>query len=304
MDRDHLNDINPYTIKCSYVNKDNCPPPGSLYEKRRVKWYELELILWGEGYIITEGKKLPASKGDLFFRHPGMEVQGVCPYYCYLVVFDILDRRSLYADPDCYNSSDMDNSPYEKFASEHFPDYDFPDVINLHQSPRFEILFRNIYEAYINNGRKNQFFLKTYLMQILMDAYMEWTRVKALQNPSRSKLLNYSKVMSVKKHIEANFTSRIKLDELAQIAGVSPNFLCKAFKDITNVNVIEFVNECRVNLAKKDLIETNKTIKEISFDCGFANDTYFYTIFKKKESISPAEYREKHRLNILIYGFT
>jgi len=42
-------------------------------------------------------------------------------------------------------------------------------------------------------------------------------------------------------------------------------------------------------------MDTNKCVKEILFDLGFENDTYFFTLFKKKEGLSPLEYRERHR---------
>ncbi|HEY5583518.1 MAG TPA: AraC family transcriptional regulator [Ruminiclostridium sp.] len=288
-----LNDIYPYVITCTNVNEKNCPPRGTLYEERRVKWYELELILWGEGYIITKDIKIPVKKGDLLFRTPGMKVQGIPPYYCYLIVFDLVyspQKVSSYAEPDCLNNI-LEVSDTSTCASE----YDLPDVMNFPQISRLEDLFRNVYQHYLNDSRESQFHLRTYLMQILMFTYTEWMKVRVLQNPSRSILTNYPKVMEVRRYIDNNLQNRIRLQELADIAGLSPNFLCNIFKRIVGVNIIEYINDCKINSAKKILMDTNKCVKEISFDLGFENDTYFYTLFKKKEGLSPLEYRECHR---------
>jgi len=288
-----LNDIFPHIITCTYNNENNCPPRGTSYEERRVKWYELELILWGEGYIITEGTKINVRKGDILFRRPGMTVQGIPPYYCYLIVFDLVysaEKGSSYAEPDCLNNiievADTSACPSE---------YDLPDVMNFSQISRLEDLYRNLYQHYINDSPKSQFYLRTYLMQILMYTYTEWMKVRVLQNPSRSVLTNFPKILEVKKYIDNNISNRINLQDLADVASLSPNFLCNIFKRIVGVNIIEYINDYKINSAKKALMDTNKCVKEILFDLGFENDTYFFTLFKKKEGLSPLEYRERHR---------
>ena len=58
--------INPHVLRCGYVSKASCPPPGTDYGQRCVKWHEIELITWGEGEIITEGISIPARKAAFF----------------------------------------------------------------------------------------------------------------------------------------------------------------------------------------------------------------------------------------------
>lgn len=48
------------------------------YGKRTVRHYELEYIVSSQdGYIVTDSIPVPVSKGDLLFRYPGMEVEGI-----------------------------------------------------------------------------------------------------------------------------------------------------------------------------------------------------------------------------------
>ena len=48
------------------------------YGKRTVRHYELEHIVSSQdGYIVTDSIPVPVSKGDLLFRYPGMEVEGI-----------------------------------------------------------------------------------------------------------------------------------------------------------------------------------------------------------------------------------
>src|SRR5659263_22916 len=184
-----INDINPYIIRCGTVNGSNCPSPGTQYEERRVRWYELELILWGEGFIVTDGKKIATTAGNLFFRKPGMVVQGNAPYHCCIIVFDIHKdtcRYPLYSDYDCFNGCHVESHDYEWFAKENFSDFDIPPVMTVQHIMKFEELFSQIFNCFIEYGANGQFFLKTYLMQLLMLSLMEWETVKILQNPSRS----------------------------------------------------------------------------------------------------------------------
>lgn len=293
MDIIELNDIFPYIISCTQTNEQNCPPVGTKFEERVVKWYELELILWGKGYIITEGNSIPVRRGDLLFRKPGMVVQGIPPYHSYFAVFDMMyskDKESAYAENDYLNYNFC--SEKNKLLTSQF---NLPDIMNLSQFSALEEIFRTLYQYYVSNGRLGQFYLRTYIMQILMSVYNEWNKVKVLQNPSRSIRTNYSKVIIVQEYIYANLKKRISLGELAEISGLSPNFLCNIFKRIVGVNIVEYVNECKVNLAKNALVGTNKCVKEISLDLGFENESYFYTLFRKTEGMSPSEYRDIHR---------
>ncbi len=287
-----LNDIFPYVIASSYKNEKNCPPAGSIYEKRIVKWYELELILWGEGYVFTEGVKLPVKRGDIMFRQPGMRVQGIPPYYSYLVVFDMVyspEKEGLYAENNPMNN--LHGESAEVYSGE----YDLPYIMNFSQSLRLEGLFMELYQHYVSESRKNQFFVRTCLMQIMAYTCAEWQKIRALQSPSRSVRINYRKIFEIRKYIEHNFSKRLKLQELADLAVLSPNFLCNIFKKITGVSIFHYINDCRINEAKKVLINTNRSIKEIAYELGFENDTYFYTLFKKKEGLSPTAYRDQHR---------
>lgn len=293
----NFDDINPYIINCGILNKANCSPAGTVYEQRVVKWFEIELIFWGEGHIFTEGNKIKTERGDIFFRTPGMVVQGVLPYYCSLIIFDMFfdkDKINLYSDP---NLTDAGMSKAEG-VDKKSPEYDssgfnLPHVLKTRQFGRFEELFLTIYNGFINCKSERQFYLKTFLMQILLSAYKEWSDLRTLQHKSRSVVLNHSKVMLSKRYIDENICSRFTLLELADIAELSPNFFCRAFKNSLGVTPIEYINNLKMNFAKKLLIETNKGIKEIAYECGYENDTYFYTLFKKLEGISPAYYRER-----------
>jgi AraC-like DNA-binding protein len=89
-----------------------------------------------------------------------------------------------------------------------------------------------------------------------------------------------------------NFSKTIKLQDIADIANMSPTTFCRYFKKITNKSLINFLNEIRIGYASKLLIEDKtKNISQICFESGFHNLTNFYIQFQKIKKVSPMEFK-------------
>jgi AraC-like DNA-binding protein len=259
--------------------------------QRIVRWFELELIVSGEGLIITEGVKLPARRGSIFVRNPGMRVEGISPYYCYVIVFDAVYKQSfekLYTDSSFLFRQQSD--PALGFI-------DLPHVMQVDNYPLMEEYFRKSYENFIfRNSAFDLLNQKALLMKILFHLMSQNSKGYLSKQTTRSIQRNYPYVMQVKKYIDDNPGSNLTLKQLAEKAQVSPNFFCKIFKDIVGTTPIDYSNQSRIRRAKKLLVETNITIKELSYMCGFENETYFFSLFKRLEGISPSRFRENQRL--------
>lgn len=85
------------------------------------------------------------------------------------------------------------------------------------------------------------------------------------------------------------------MEETAKELGISSYYLSKLFKESENVNYIDYVNNLRIEYAKKQLMETEKSIKEICMESGYGDPNYFSRIFKKWTGVTPTEYREEGR---------
>lgn len=103
---------------------------------------------------------------------------------------------------------------------------------------------------------------------------------------------DYLRMNKILDHIRLHYKSKIQLDEIAQIAGMTPNSFCRYFRQRTGKTLIQFVNELRIGQACKLLSEGNAPIKEICFDCGFQNFVSFHKIFKSITRSTPSTYRE------------
>ena len=87
------------------------------------------------------------------------------------------------------------------------------------------------------------------------------------------------------------------LKELSRVAGLSPQYLCRIFKDCLNLRPFEYIAGKRIQEAKRLLIEGELTVNEIAAMTGYNNCSYFCSVFKKHEMLSPAQFRIAHKNN-------
>ncbi len=74
---------------------------------------------------------------------------------------------------------------------------------------------------------------------------------------------------------------------------ISPKYLSETVKKITGKSPKAWINEMLMNEAKSLLKQTPLSIKEIAFQLGYQDDSYFIKIFKKHEGSTPQEYRQQ-----------
>ncbi|MGK6353358.1 AraC family transcriptional regulator [Parapedobacter sp. DT-150] len=91
-----------------------------------------------------------------------------------------------------------------------------------------------------------------------------------------------------------NFRKKIHLDEIAEVANVSPNSFCRFFKSRTRKTYSQFLTEIKVGQACKLLIENRLNVKQVCFSSGFNNFTSFYKSFKDITGRSPLSYQKQY----------
>jgi AraC-like DNA-binding protein len=76
------------------------------------------------------------------------------------------------------------------------------------------------------------------------------------------------------------------------MAGLSPYHFNRKYKKETGVTPHQFLLSTRISAAKYNLSNSNMTISEIALSCGFIDESAFCYCFKKREGITPNEYRK------------
>jgi AraC-like DNA-binding protein len=110
---------------------------------------------------------------------------------------------------------------------------------------------------------------------------------------------NRERISKVFAYIVDHFHNKISLNEAAKRIGMTPNAFCKYFKRITRKTFMETVIDYRINFATQQLIETDKSVADICFDCGFRDVSHFYKMFASRKEVSPLNYRKQFLLGTI-----
>jgi len=94
-----------------------------------------------------------------------------------------------------------------------------------------------------------------------------------------------------KQNIRKNIFSTIKINELAQLCGMSISTFQRTFKDVFGQTPVKYILEQRMTKAKELLANKHKRISEIAFESGFNSIATFNRSFKNFFNYSPSEYR-------------
>ena len=114
-------------------------------------------------------------------------------------------------------------------------------------------------------------------------------------NEERSAIYLY-RLQSYMEKEEPFLDKKLKLKELADVIGLSPNQLSQVINEQLGVSFHDFINEYRLKKFKSKLSDPKqcqKTLLALAFESGFQSKASFNRVFKKIEGTSPSEYRQQ-----------
>lgn len=107
-----------------------------------------------------------------------------------------------------------------------------------------------------------------------------------------------SRLKGVFEQIDRELGGALTIDDLAKTAGVTPQYFCELFKIATKQRPTEYINRRRIDRAKEIIIrQPHKKLNDIAKDVGFESNSYFSTVFRKLEGISPNQFRDFNSLH-------
>lgn len=95
---------------------------------------------------------------------------------------------------------------------------------------------------------------------------------------------------SVKRYIMEHYKEDIDRSDIAAVAFITPNYLSKRFRTEMGMSLREYINQLRIEEAKRLLLSTDATISEVASEVGYDNISYFSTVFRKLCGMSPIEW--------------
>ena len=145
----------------------------------------------------------------------------------------------------------------------------------------------------INNDYKfNQFLTFMNVLNLIGEAKRK--KLSSLINLKKYNGNEGKRMSDIFQYTMDNFHKEVSLNDVANIANMTPNAFCRYFKQRTTKTFVNFLIDIRIGNACKLLGKNNDlSITEISYKSGFNNLANFNRKFKFLKGITPSEYRKK-----------
>jgi AraC-like DNA-binding protein len=96
---------------------------------------------------------------------------------------------------------------------------------------------------------------------------------------------------AVQARVVGNLSQVLDVSALAADYGMSRTHFSHYFRSRTGLTPARFVTEQRIQQATRMLLDARIPLKQVAFDCGFANVNYFSKVFRRFQHMSPGSYR-------------
>lgn len=112
-------------------------------------------------------------------------------------------------------------------------------------------------------------------------------------NPQKSsKTKSEDRFENILNYIDSHISEDISTATLSSIFGYDQSYFCRKFKLLTGMSVMKYIQITRLENAKKMLLKSKYSIKQIAITCGYSNNAYFTSRFKEMYGITPIQMRK------------
>ncbi|WP_301922456.1 AraC family transcriptional regulator [Ferruginibacter sp.] len=135
-----------------------------------------------------------------------------------------------------------------------------------------------------------------YLLSILEEIaqskdYVSLSSTGFMQTPGDA---NQDKIKLVFEYTFNNYHEKITLNEVAALLNMTMQSFCRYFKSKTNKTYIRFLMEVKIGFACRLLVEDEKNVSEVCYECGYNNMSHFNHQFKAITKKTPLEYKKDY----------
>lgn len=247
-------------------------------------------------YHRTENKI--CSNSTLHF-HSGFELyymkEGKCHYVINDNSFDIVSGDIILIPSGTVHGTNYGSKPCTRLLINFPESFICPDILaaiksmgylyrNAETIPAINELFYLIEQEYIKNDILSSSALRAYTEGILMIMIRKSRKVDDRRN---------SIVDAAVRYIQENYTSTIRLSDVAKMLSVSEEHLSRLFKKEITFGFSEYITLIRLQKAEHMLKnEPSRAVTEVAYACGFNDSNYFSYKFKKAYGLTPSEVRD------------
>ena len=154
-------------------------------------------------------------------------------------------------------------------------------------------LLLGIKDEYFNNDVLSESFMYSKIIQFFVIIARKYMNTDNLfPDVKLNKQKEYiDKINSIFDYINNNLTEDLTLDRIASIAGFSKFHFSRIFKQYTNLSYYEYLNQQRVKVASRLLLDPKLTVTDVAMQSGFCSISTFNRVFKTVKECTPTEFK-------------
>lgn len=236
-----------------------------------LEYYQIIICTSGKGLLKVCGEEYEISAEMGFLLKPGVAHEYYSlesPWTTYWLLFDGAGSEML---PFISQS--------EKFSI-------------FYLSNREKLLFEHqtMYTLAEKNALSNKNALSAACYQFLLDMNDSIIDCRAGNEEQNAERLN-----KVIRYLEKNYTKDILLEDMAKLAEITPQYLCRLFQSTLRMRPMEYVLYLRMKEAKTLMLtDKNMPINEIAATVGYHDTSYFCRMFRKNTGLTPGEFKKRN----------
>lgn len=166
------------------------------------------------------------------------------------------------------------------------------DKYNPRITPRMRMVMEEVRQCKFQGGLK-KLFLQSKAIELLALQCEQMETVQATGTPLRNKITrqDVEKLYYARDLVLQHIQQPLSLEELSRKAGLNEFKLKSGFKAIFDNTVFGYLNDHRLELARKLIVDGDLPMSHIAEQAGYSSPQHFSTAFRKKFGVSPGKVR-------------
>lgn len=158
----------------------------------------------------------------------------------------------------------------------------------FHSDRKINMYIKRIYTTFRKSDDNSRFKMRMQMVELIRAIT---DNITVNQSDHNISIDNINTIQKAINYIKKNYSNDISLKDIAKHIAMSPSHLSFLFKRVTGVSPYEYIITERIDKAVDLIINSDKTILQISIECGFNNLATFNKSFKKRMNVPPSSLR-------------
>ncbi|MBO9128680.1 AraC family transcriptional regulator [Bacillus sp. 165] len=257
---------------------------GKKHFRRIYTVFDFLYVQKGTLFMNEDGKEFEIREGEYIILSPGHEHFGYRPceestdyYWCHFLAhapYFLTDEKEIQWN-DVLVAEETFTEPAQFLMQ-------IPQSGSLQNKDLGERMLEDLTSANDHALIENKL-----QQQLHFHKFLLFLQKEALAIPSAAEKVSEQAIAYILEH----YREEMKITDIAERLHYHADYITRCMQKTMGMGPLQYLNEVRLASAKKYLSSTNEKIKKIAKQVGIHDETYFSRLFRKKEGMSPQEYR-------------